>query len=323
MFNENTLSACDPHKDSWAPIGSSDASFPQPASASPSVTLQWWKLKRYWLALAAAAMIIMVVASVVLGTKMLSTGIQTLTPPATQDNNSNNPNSNMPKPAPRGAACSDTLCPQILSAAILGGNGASGSSEEVFLFARGKDNATLWYNSAPVDSFASQAGWPSNQQWNRLRGGPFRTQPTAVSWKEGANVSVAAVLESSGRVGLTSFARNGSGSVVYRMGDFEDLGGPVKGPLATFALRENIRADWYAAEDKGVAQNVWNDDAGGWSHPRDGQSKLNLLETAFAFRLPSRPAMICRNDATWFHDLVVFGDDGVVRHIMYRLGQPN
>jgi len=267
-------------------------SEPSPASWA------WWRQKKRRLLLAAIAAIILisVVVGPVVGT-WKGSQLHEYAPDRTFISNLN-------------TICGGILCPQILTTSILGRD--TDSNHDLFLFARGVDNA-IWYNSASTETLNVSSGWPSDRLWRALPGGPqFFSQPTAIAWgQQSKYVSVAAVSSLDGiiRSARFQFAESGNSHII---GEWEDLGGPVDSPLAGCSGFNGTRPDWFAKSGDAVAQNWWEGNSAGtgaWIHSTtSGNAKWHPVVESDP-PVASRPAVICR-EPTSSHGMAVYRRDG-------------
>ncbi|KAK4443136.1 hypothetical protein QBC34DRAFT_499232 [Podospora aff. communis PSN243] len=294
-ISESSLEVFDTEEDSMkVPQSHDDSERNQPPDASPT---PWWRRKRYLLLLVAFATIALAsaIAGGTVGSRKRS-----------QERRNVN------------TVCGGTLCPQILTAAVLGR--LDNQAYHLFLFARGVDNA-IWWNSVSTETLrSSDGGWPTDAQsyWKPLFGAPFDflSQPTAVAWgQQSRYVSVAGVTSPYGIVRSRRFELGEDGG--YILGDWEDLGGPVDSALAACSGLNEMGVDWFAASGGTVGQNWWEWDTsveeGDWLHPvRSREAKWHSAVVHYAPRdAVSRPAVVCRG-AMSSHDMVVYQRDGTV-----------
>ena len=280
-----------------------DSSLPE---VVPKQTVPWyknWRRKRF-LAAIAFAIIVAVVLGAVLGTRA-------------RDKSRSGSESDS-TPVLRESACKGTVCPQILSAAVLGLN--TTNDRKLIVFARG--DGAIYFNWANIANLSSSGGWPADSRWSALLGGPFISQPTAISWHSGSRVSVAAMTDNSGQVQMTKFIVDEKGPGGFTVDGWKDLGGPVGSPLATCAIN-GTRADYYAVGGSEFLHNLShrNGTVDMWKHPDqlgisawDVGADLGLNQTA-------KPAVACR-PSYFVHDLVFYDDKAAVRHGMWAWHLP-
>ncbi|KAM7192605.1 hypothetical protein V8F20_008814 [Naviculisporaceae sp. PSN 640] len=218
------------------------------------------------------------------------------------------------------SACNNTVCPQILSAAVL--VNTTSEDKKLFVFARG--NGAIYFNWAQVADLSSTSGWPSESKWSALVGGgaQFISQPSAMAWNLGDRVSVAAVTDKTKMVQMTSFKLDPNGPNNFTVDGWQDLGGPVDSPLATCAIN-GTRGDFYAVGGRIFLHNMShrNGTVDMWKHPQqmgnatwDGGDDLGFNQTA-------KPGVVCRQ-SEWVHDLVFYDEEGAVRHGMWAWKVP-
>ncbi|KAK3995127.1 hypothetical protein QBC44DRAFT_33820 [Cladorrhinum sp. PSN332] len=291
--------------DSWTPpevAREEDKYYYQNTSVSPykperntqpktyPAVLPWWRRKR-WIALLGAAValaVIAIVLGVVVGKRSSpSSPTNPITHPTTPSNATDPP-----------SACRGTICTQILSAAIL--------KDQLMLFARGIDNA-IWYTSAPINGNNA----PTYSPWSSLPAdGPFLTQPSAISWPNNTQVAVLAASDPGRVVKLKAFTTPSSST------SWDSIGLFSQSPIST-CLFLSTRPDFWSTLESTVAHN-WLERSGPPNTFYAENRERWQINGDFGIRLQGRPGVVCREDGTHPHDLVVYGIDGAVRHSSWR-----
>ncbi|KAK1749871.1 hypothetical protein QBC47DRAFT_395167 [Echria macrotheca] len=223
--------------------------------------------------------------------------------------------------ATRQSACAGTICPQILTASVLGLNTSADNEKKVFIFARG--DGALYFNWAQVDTITSDSGWPAGRTWQPLLGGgPFISQPMAISWTAGARLTVAAVIIDESKnnqdfVAGNTFHVDANGLNGFSIDDWKPLGGPVGSSLISCTLN-STRADYYAVGGTKMLQNLSfrNGTPDMWKHPDQLGIDEWDLGYEFGYKVKTRPAVLCR-PSFWVHDMITYDDKGAVRHAMW------
>ncbi|KAK4229597.1 hypothetical protein QBC38DRAFT_97171 [Podospora fimiseda] len=260
--------------------------------------LQWWRRKR-WIFLLVAGIVLAIVAIVVgavVGTRSSSSSSPSSTTNPTSDTNNSpsNPTATYPP-----SACRNTICPQILSAAIL-------NQKDLFLFARGNDNL-IWYTSAPLNTNTQLTYSP----WTPIPGeGPFLTQPSALVWDNNSKLSVLAASDTDRVVQIKTFSSPTTSS------QWESIGLLSQSSLSTCVLN-STRPDFWSTADMTVNHNFLEPENSFSPNAKDGDWPGSAT---FNDKLmgSARPGIVCRQDGDYYHDLVVYGIDGGVRHSIYR-----
>ncbi|KAK4168104.1 hypothetical protein QBC43DRAFT_310854 [Cladorrhinum sp. PSN259] len=284
---------------------------PSLASVPHPITVPWWRRKR-WLFLLIAAIalaITAIVVGVVVGTRKSSSTSTTNPTPDTTPPNTTPSNTATTYPP---SACRDTICPQILSSAIL-------NHTTLFLFARGIDNS-IYYTTAPLNSKTASldfAPWSSIPSSN-----PFLTQPSALTWANSSKVSVLAGSDPDRVVKLKTFSLSSPSSISEE--PWKDLGLLSQSAISTCTVNSS-RPDFWSTSDTTVAHNYLLPDS---SNPEDEQERFyaesssQIWQGTTTFGLntildpSSKPGIVCRQ-APYFHDLVVLDVDGAARHSTY------
>ena len=186
------------------------------------------------------------------------------------------------------------------------------------LFARGVDK-NIWYNTAPARGFSSSTpSWPAGSQaWQNLEGGPFLSQPTAITWNDSTRLTVVAVGDPD----------HGARSQTYDVAakswnrTWVAMGGKLTSPVSLCTI-EGKRVDlWAATEEKTlVAHNFWSFGSEGWWAPDLGNVWQGSANYGTAPNLVGKPGVVCRWNE-FGHDIVVYDDGGKeVRHSAYSDG---
>jgi len=206
--------------------------------------------------------------------------------------------------------CRGEVCPQILAAAQLPSQ--DGWDLDVMLFARGIDN-DIWRTFVPVTGPLSLQ---EDQVWKKLNGGPFLSQPSALIWSNSTRLSVAAVSDPDHTVKALLYSHIERDSATHV--PWTSLSGPATSALAMCTVN-GTRLDLWTASGRNVAHNLWQGNSTAdifWSP--DVQPRWQLTRD-FGMDISGRPAIACRRD-TYYHDLVVRGLDGAVRHSTFKDG---
>jgi hypothetical protein len=199
------------------------------------------------------------------------------------------------------SACRDTVCPQILSADTIG------TPPQLYLFARGTDNA-IWYANAPATSISS---WQNNA-WKSL-GGPFLSQPTAATWNVSTKLSVFAVADPDRSVRTKIISSTGS----TWPASWENLSSRSNSPVSVCVIN-NTRIDlWITTQDSSTTtHNYWQMDQNVWSSSTTGNNWQNTVD--FGKAIGAAPGIVCRRNLN-YHDIVVYGkEDKAVMHSTYN-----
>lgn len=280
-------------------------------TSEPGPPVPWYRNWRRKRLLAIIAITIAIIVAVVLGA-VLST--------RANNNSQSKSGSGSGSTVSRESACNGTVCPQILSAAVLGLN--TTNDRKLFVFARG--DGAIYFNWAHVANLSSSGGWPADSRWSALLGGPFVSQPTAISWHSGSRVSVAAMTDNNRQVQMTKFIVDEKGPGGFTVDGWKDLGGPVGSPLATCAIN-GTRADYYALDGTEFLHNLShrNGTVDMWKHP--DQLGIAAWDTGEDLKIvlnqTTRPAVACR-PSYFVHDLAYYDDKAAVRHGMWAWHLP-
>lgn len=192
------------------------------------------------------------------------------------------------------------VCPQILTAATLGSS--------TTMFARGTDNG-IWY--APVMSQGS--GSSGGSSWQSLGGGPFISQPIALTWQNGTVMSVMGVADPDRQVRQRTYNGSLDG---WSSGQWENLMGQASSPV-TLCLVNGSRIDAWATEPAGnVMHNFFMFEVADFWSPNGGQGWQGSANWGTQ-RIMATPGVACRQNNV-FHDLVTYGQtDKLIRHATY------
>ncbi|KAK0644300.1 hypothetical protein B0T16DRAFT_460372 [Cercophora newfieldiana] len=251
----------------------------------------WWRLKRWIIAI---VVIVLIIVGAVVGAVIAT---------RPDDNPTTSPASNTNTNSTQRSACRDIVCPQILASAALD---AWTSSPTLLLFVRGIDNS-IWYTSAAASSLAPS--WPTSQRWQSLASGsPFLSQPSALTWGNGTRASVFALNDPNHMVRTAKFVDPS------KIPEWELIGGPVSSVVSTCAVN-GTRPDLWTSSGEAVAHNYGF--GPGYDNAWNVQSQTGWpIDLSFGVKISSRPGVLCRSSPS-VHDLVVYGEDGAVRHMQY------
>ncbi|KAK3317917.1 hypothetical protein B0H66DRAFT_555824 [Apodospora peruviana] len=301
-FHDGSLDASSPEVVTSGEHLPEVVSMPGGASGRPPVP--WWRRKRFLAAITVAIVIVVVVLGAVLGTRKKSESSTAL----------------------RASACNNTVCPQILSAAVLGPN--TTDDRKLMVFARG--DGAIYFNWAQIANLSDTGGWPADSRWSALVGGAsFVSQPSAMSWNSGSRVSVATMVDGTGtesNVQMTKFTVDESGPNGFTVDGWKDLGGPVGSPLGTCAIN-GTRGDYYSVENTAEGAKFLhnlshrNGTVDMWKHPDQLGVPQWDVGANFTFNQTAKPAVVCR-PSYWVHDLVFYDDKSAVRHGMWAFHIP-
>ncbi|KAK0745438.1 hypothetical protein B0T18DRAFT_428600 [Schizothecium vesticola] len=178
----------------------------------------------------------------------------------------------------RASVCRDTVCPQLLSVVQV--------DSRVMVFARGTDK-DIWYNTA---STAAMPSWPEGQQWESLRGGPFVSQPSAISWSvnDTVRVSVTAVSDPEGNALMRQFIAPSSRWDATWQNQLGSFTSPI-----SLCIVEGRRLDGWAIQGGIVRHNYYIKDKDNFLSPaesKEWQDPLGIGETG----LVAQPGITCR-----------------------------
>lgn len=95
---------------------------------------------------------------------------------------------------------------------------------------------------------------------------------------------------------------------------WEVLGGPLSAPVSTCSVFGS-RPDLWSSTDDDIKHNFGAGEKydAKWNVASDGQWTTDYF---FDTKITSRPGVLCRS-SVYFHDLVVYGTDGAVRHAQF------
>lgn len=296
-----------PSSDAAKEVAIPEGPLPEVVPESEHSSTPWYRNRRSKRLLAAVILAVIIVVAIVLGAVL-----------GTRSRNASQSGSD--SLAARVSACNGTVCPQILTAAVLGLN--TTEDKKLFVFARG--NGGIYFNWAHVKDLSSTGGWPAASKWSALVGGgaQFISQPSAMAWNLGDRISVAAVTDNTNMVQMTRFTLDPTGQNNFTVDGWQDLGGPVDSPLATCAIN-GTRGDYYAFRGQEFLHNLShrNGTVDMWKHPQqlgiaawDGGDDVGSSQTA-------KPGVVCRQ-SEWVHDLVYYDANGAVRHGMWAWKVP-
>lgn len=201
----------------------------------------------------------------------------------------------------RASVCRDAICPQLLSVVQV--------DSRVMVFARGTDK-DIWYNTA---STAAMPSWPEGQQWEPLRGGPFFSQPSAISWSvnDTARVSVTAVSDPEGNALMRQFIAPSSRWDATWQNQLGRFTSPI-----SLCIVEDRRLDGWAIQGGIVRHNYYIKNKDSFLSPaesKEWQDPLGIGETG----LVAQPGITCRHHSN-VHDVFVYSSSsGALKHTAY------
>lgn len=179
----------------------------------------------------------------------------------------------------------------------------------VMVFARGNDK-DIWYNTA---STAAMPSWPEGQQWEPLRGGPFFSQPTAISWSvnDTARVSVTAVSDPEGNALMRQFIAPSSRWDATWQNQLGSFTSPI-----SLCIVEDRRLDGWAIQGGIVRHNYYIKNKDSFLSPaesKEWQDPLGIGETG----LVAQPGITCRHHSN-VHDVFVYSSgSGSLKHTAF------
>ncbi|KAJ9133704.1 hypothetical protein NKR23_g10611 [Pleurostoma richardsiae] len=207
------------------------------------------------------------------------------------------------------SSCRDTVCPQILAAAA--------QDSSLFVFARDQSNR-IQYRAGTGSSWTTE--------WTSLPGGPFSSQPTAMSWAP-SWMNVFTLGSGSSRNVLTLGYQDGEWNSTW-VDMLEHSASSVSLCVLDNTLNDPSNASagvmpgqleqWVVdASSRQVVHDWWRGDVGNFAAPGAGTAwDASMGGVASS----SAPALVCRGDsAETVHNLLIYDTDGALNHREYLL----